>query len=92
MTKNNTPGITEAIYPFTMDTSKTVTKAPAINIKMVAGPIMVETIKEPWERWNNIIAVVELEIGKFTTFPFTIKWAYFMKTLKATSQNFYSDN
>lgn len=47
MTKNNTPGITEAIYPFTMDTSKTVTKAPAINIKMVAGPIMVETIKEP---------------------------------------------
>lgn len=46
MKKNNTPGITEAMYAFTIVKSNTVVKAPAINISIFAGHMMVENINE----------------------------------------------
>lgn len=50
MIKNNILGIIEVIYLFIMDILKIVIKVFVINIKMVVGFIMVEIIKEFWER------------------------------------------
>lgn len=38
--------MTEAMYAFTINKSNTVMKAPAINISMVAGPMMVENMND----------------------------------------------
>lgn len=50
MIKKNILGIIEVIYLFIMDILKIVIKVFVINIKMVVGFIMVEIIKEFWER------------------------------------------